>query len=142
MCNLVEIGSPGEVSTSEATWAAARMVGHNLVIPYYNVLALENSALANANGRYVRFSYLLFFKVESITRDYDLSRTMEPKNRECFGGNYFGSLEHHEFWIKYERGKILVPKNYETSHLPWPSISQTPETLLNVPVEVMEYITV
>lgn len=109
------------INTAEAICGDYLLIDTNLIIPYSNVLIMEDGedVLFNQNvNSFLNFCYVIFENVKIITFDYDYSRLIDDKTRECYGGVHFLSNKNVEFWLTYESAKIVLKENFAFSKMP------------------------
>lgn len=109
------------INTAEAICGDFLLIDTNLIIPYSNVLIMEDGddVLFNQNvNSFLNFCYIIFEKVKVITFEYNFSRLIDSKIRECYGGVHFLTNKEVEFWLSYESARIVLKKNYAFSKMP------------------------
>lgn len=118
---MLEINGFAYINSSEAIYGNMIFKNNKLIIPYFNVNIMDNNTeyLKELKGSYLKYCYLLFENISGIIWDYDLSRFLPFEKRECYGGVNFYDKKYNEFWISYEKGTLLLNKDFETSKHPW-----------------------
>ena len=109
------------INTAEAICGDSLLIDTNLIIPYSNVLIMEDGddVLFNQNvNSFLNFCYIIFEKVKVITFEYNFSRLIDSKIRECYGGVHFLTNKEVEFWLSYESARIVLKENYAFSKMP------------------------
>lgn len=119
MDNFFEFKNVDFINSMEAILGHNISLGNNIIMPFYNLLIMENSltpAIGLNSGMYLDRCLVSCKDVSGIVWNYD-SRDRSYSGKElCFGGELFTDLTNHqEFWITCESFTILIPSNFNKS---------------------------
>ncbi|PKA10279.1 hypothetical protein CH372_20255 [Leptospira meyeri] len=123
MSELKKFHGLSKVNTAEAIFGDFLFAHDKLIIPYYNINIIhdQNHDLAPFNGKYIKFCFLIFEGISGIVWNYELSKFLPEKNRECYGGDYYLNNVYKEFWLSYNHGYLILEKTFFSSTKPWNS---------------------
>lgn len=103
------------INSAEAFIGNISVIDNFVIIPFSNLFINGDGEdkLFNKNiNSYLNFCYIVFEDVESISFNYEESRLMSSKNRECYGGINYLTNKDVEFWINYKQAKIFIKEDY------------------------------
>ncbi|WP_039938357.1 hypothetical protein [Leptospira terpstrae] len=121
MKKFIKKNGISSVNSAESIFGDLLFYQNKLLIPFFNVFIIHDHEyeLEPFYGKYIKLCYLVFEDISAITWNYDISRLLSVKNRECYGGEYYINLEHKEFWISYLNGYLILEETFEVSSKPW-----------------------
>ena len=121
------------INTAEALCGDILMIANNVIVPYSNVVIMDNGideVFNNNINTYLNFCFLVFKNVDFISFDYDFKDQFYNKQIECYGGTHYINKEYSEFWISYKDCKVILKEDFVFSKIPYPFSIETSEILL------------
>ncbi|WP_264559120.1 hypothetical protein [Flavobacterium sp. N2270] len=101
------------INCAEAFIGEIKLIDRTLIISFsnINIFGSGNEAILNDNkGNFLDFCFAVFYDVDTITYDYEISRLL-LKNRKTLGGINILTNKSEEFWICYNEGFVFLKED-------------------------------
>lgn len=110
-----------DFNTAESVFGDISLRGANLIVPFFNIKLNSELNLGTKyeENTYIDFSWIVLYQVISFTSDYKLSREIDLENRICIGGVNFLDKRDYEFWLEFDKIKIVIPNQFQLSPVPF-----------------------